>query len=120
VTDCRGNLTIEFAVLVPLFLLLAIGVFDIGMVILERLQLEFAVEASAKCLAIGNALCPTTGATSVFAATLIPPAFGVLPDNFVATKTATIACVKASFAYSPMVIPMTIPLASNVCYPVGP
>jgi hypothetical protein len=36
--DNRGNLSIEFAILFPLFLLLAIGMFDIGMLIIERMQ----------------------------------------------------------------------------------
>jgi Flp pilus assembly protein TadG len=120
--DCRGNLTIEFAILVPLFLLLAIGVFDIGMVMTQRLELEFATEGGARCLATYNNPnpnpCSTPDATNAFAASLLPAAFGVSASNFVATKTATTGCVTSSFTYQPVILPSAITLGTSACWPL--
>jgi TadE-like protein len=77
--DCRGNLSIEFAILVPLFLLLAIGIFDTGMVVIEKMKLEFATEAAAKLFVTPDkGVCRTPAATADYAAGLL----GISPSNF--------------------------------------
>jgi Flp pilus assembly protein TadG len=122
VTDCRGAVLIEFAIIAPLMLLLAIGIFDIGMAMTARLELEFATEGGARCLATYNNPnpnpCSTPDATNAFAASLLPAAFGVSASNFVATKTATTGCVTSSFTYQPVILPRVITVGTTACWPL--
>jgi Flp pilus assembly protein TadG len=114
---CRGNLAIEFAILVPLFLLLAIGIFDIGMVVIEKMKLEFATEAAAKLFATpDNGVCRTPVATADYAAGLL----GISPSNFsVATGCGGQpgGSVTANYTYTPIILPSPIDLVASACYP---
>jgi hypothetical protein len=123
--DCRGNLTIEFAILFPVLFLLLVGGIEFGMVIIERMPLEFATEAAAKCLATYNPIsnpnrCNSLGATADYAAGLMAPGWGISASNFIPTRTAYEGCVTSSYTYRPMILPTTIPLGTNlICYPIS-
>ena len=126
--DNRGNLSIEFAILFPLFLLLAIGMFDIGMLIIERMQVEFATESAAKCFATNqnppnpnpNPICATPTATAVYAAGLLPAVLGISASNFSAVLDPTCGgSVTVNYTYVPMILPSNIPLRTSACYFAG-
>ena len=115
--DCRGNFSIEFAILFPLFLLLAIGIFDIGMVVIEKMKLEFATEAAAKLFVTPDkGVCRTPAAAADYAAGLL----GISPSNFsVATPCGGQpgGSVTATYTYMPIILPSTIDLVASACYP---
>jgi len=129
--DCRGSLTIEFAILFPVLFLLLVGGIEFGMVVVEKMQLEFATEGAAKCFATRSSSTnpnpslpcvddPTTGA---YAAGLLAPGWGISASNFSATKMPPInpvsGCVTASYSYTPMILPTPpIPLGTTACYPI--
>jgi Flp pilus assembly protein TadG len=126
--DCRGSLTIEFAILFPVLFLLLVGGIELGMVVVERMQLEFATEAAAKCFATSssnpnpnpNLPCVSIPATAAYAAGLLAPVWGISASNFSVTKTPSgEGCVTSSYTYTPMILPSIIPLGASACYPIS-
>ena len=59
VRDCSGAVAVNSAVLLGPLLLLLLGTFDIGLMTLTATRIDFAVEAAARCGAIGAAMCPS-------------------------------------------------------------
>ena len=57
VRDCNGVVAVEFLIMLGPLLLLLLGTFDIGLMTLSETRINFAVEAAAKCGAIGAAMC---------------------------------------------------------------
>ena len=125
--DCRGNLTIEFAILFPVLFLLLVGGIELGLVVVERMQLEFATEAAAKCFANSNSIpnpnptlhCTTTAEAADYAAQHLAPIWGISASNFIVTMTLGEGCVTSSYKYTPMILPMTIPLGAYARYPIS-
>jgi Flp pilus assembly protein TadG len=127
--DCRGSLTIEFAILFPVLFLLLVGGLDLGMVVIERMQVEFVTEAAAKCFANANSNpnpnpnlpCTTASATADYAAGHLSPGWGISAAQFTVKQTASDGCVSASYAYTPMILPTGLFSSFGtgwLCYPI--
>jgi Flp pilus assembly protein TadG len=67
VRDCRGAVAVEFVILLGPLLLLLLGTFDIGLLTLTDTRINFAVEAAAKCGAIGTT-CTSPSETAAYGA----------------------------------------------------
>jgi hypothetical protein len=57
IRDCSGAVAIEFLIVSFPLVLLLLGTFDIGLLMLTKGRINFAVEAAAKCGAIGATVC---------------------------------------------------------------
>ena len=51
---CDGVAVIEFAILLPVFLLMFLGVVEFGRIMWTQASLQAAVETAARCLSIGS------------------------------------------------------------------
>ncbi len=60
----RGTATVEFAIVVPLLLMLVFGIIDFGRMAGQHVQLSAAARAAAQALALNDN--PTTAANNVF------------------------------------------------------
>lgn len=78
--DQRGAAAIEFAVVLPLLMLLAFGLIDLGRAVWIQSTLNYAAQAAARCTAINSATCPT----------LASYAYGLSGVTVTATATCTI------------------------------
>lgn len=122
--DCRGSALIEFAIIFPIMLLVMVGSLDVGLVMLNRMQLEFATEAAARCYAINqgpppnNPICATAAAAAAYAAGLLPT-IKVSSSDFSVLTIGTDGCVTGNFNYVPFFLPSTIPLGTRACYPIS-
>jgi Flp pilus assembly protein TadG len=113
--DCGGAVAVEFAlILIPLLLLL-FGIFDLGMAMLTEMRINFAVEAAAKCEAIGSPTCASSAETAVYGASVarVP---GLNASGFVVTTGACGVSVTATYAYNGMILP-AMTLNAGACYP---
>jgi Flp pilus assembly protein TadG len=67
--DQRGASTVEFALVLPLFIALTLGVVHMSMVVYAAVNLHDATEYTARCLAVSanttGGTCPSTSATNV-------------------------------------------------------
>jgi Flp pilus assembly protein TadG len=115
--DCSGVLAIEFAIMLGPLLLLLLGTFDIGLVMLTDTRINFAVEAAAKCGAISAAMCTSPSQTAAYGASIagLP---GLNASNFLVTTAACGKNVTATYAYAGVVLP-AITLSVGACYPTG-
>jgi hypothetical protein len=117
VRDCGGVVAIEFVIMLGPLLLLLLGTFDIGLVTLTETRINFAVEAAAKCGAIGAAMCTSPSQTAAYGASIagLP---GLDASNFLVTTAACGMNVTATYAYAGVVLP-ALTLSAGACYPTG-
>jgi Flp pilus assembly protein TadG len=113
--DRDGAVAVEFAfILIPLLLLL-FGIFDLGVAMLTETRINFAVEAAAKCGAIGAAICASPAETAIYAVSVagVP---GLSASSFAVTTAACGINVTATYAYNGMILP-AMTLRAGACYP---
>jgi Flp pilus assembly protein TadG len=115
----HGAALVEFAIIFPVLMLVIIGGLDLGLAILDKMQLEFASEASARCQAIGNASCTSPADTAAYAASLVAALPGISAANFLPSSAPCGSLVTAYYNYTPMFLPSVISLAASACYPLA-
>jgi hypothetical protein len=116
-SNCRGAVAAEFLILLFPMLLLLLGIFDTGVAMLTETRINFAVEAAAKCGAIGAPMCVSPSQTAAYGASLaaLP---GLDASGFSVMSEACGMYVTATYPYAGMVLP-AITLSARACYPVG-
>jgi len=116
VRDCSGAVAVEFLIVLGPMLLLLLGIFDIGLAMLTEARINFAVEAAAKCGAIG-ATCASLPQTAAYGASIagLP---GLDASGFLVTTATCGINVTATYAYTGVVLP-AITLSAGACYPIG-
>jgi Flp pilus assembly protein TadG len=113
--DCGGAVALEFAFISIPLLILLFGIFDLGVAMLTETRITFAVEAAAKCGAIGAATCASPAETAVYGAS-VAAVRGLGASGFVVTTAACGVSVTASYAYNGMILP-AMTLNAGACYP---
>jgi len=116
VRDCRGAAAVEFLVILGPLLLLLLGTFDIGLAMLTKTRINFAVEAAARCGAISASMCPSPPQTAAYGAS-IAGLRGLDASGFSVTTAACGINVRASYPYSGIVLPALI-LSAGACSPL--
>lgn len=118
--DDRGALSIEYAVLLPVFLSLVFGVMDLGRLVWTQVTLDRAVQAAARCAAINSTSCGTNSAVQTYATT---QTWGLTTaaSNFTVTHPSCGVTVSASLPFQ-LVVPWPgvnlSTLSATACYPV--
>jgi len=117
VRDCSGAVAIEFVITLGPLLLLLLGTFDIGLVMLTDTRINFAVEAAAKCGAISAAMCTSPSQTAAYGASIarLP---GLDASGFSVTTAACGMNVTATYSYAGVLLP-AMTLSAGACYPSG-
>ncbi|HUZ73014.1 MAG TPA: TadE/TadG family type IV pilus assembly protein [Stellaceae bacterium] len=119
-----GVTAIEFALLLPFFVLLLMGIIEFGQALFLQLALQHAVTEAARCASVssqsgGTPDCSTASNVASFAVT---EAYGLSPAASVFSETtpAGFHCVKASYPYSftlPLGPAFALTLTASSCYP---
>jgi len=112
-----GNVTIEFAIVLPLLLLFVLGIIDAGRLVWTYTTLSRAVEAAARCASVNTILCATATQIQDYAVT---QAWG-LPIKRSAFTTTTQSCgvqVRASHDFIFIFPRTTVTLNTIACYPL--
>jgi Flp pilus assembly protein TadG len=116
--DRRGSIAVEFAILLPLQILLIFGGLDLVLATLTEERLNFATETAARCSAVKDPLCSTPDATSAWAAQQSVGVPNISAANFKVAFNNT-ACggvsVVATYSYSGVVLP-AVKLGAAACY----
>jgi Flp pilus assembly protein TadG len=120
----RGTAAIEYALILPVMLLIVFGLMDIGRLLWTYTTLSRAVEAAARCAAINTAEC---GTSAQIRSRAVTEAWGlsVTSATFTVTTPSCGVQVRASYDFK-FIIPMldavtplgTITLEPTACYPV--
>jgi Flp pilus assembly protein TadG len=117
VRDCSGAVAVEFMIILGPLLLLLLGTFDIGFATLSATRINFAVEAAAKCGAIGAAMCASPPEIAAYGAS-IAGLSGLGASGFLVTTAACGMNVVVTYPYAGVVLP-AITLSASACYPTG-
>lgn len=121
-SDRRGSIAAEFALVIPLLLLLSFGIIEFGRTIWVRNSLQSAVEDAARCYALKRPECATPADVKTYAAS---KAMGV-PVTGEAFEATVAACgsvagkkVTASYAFVSVVpvIPLDYTISASACRP---
>lgn len=124
----NGAIAIEYALLVPAFLLLVLGSMDVGRLIFTQVTLERAAQAAARCGAVNSACkagTPPVISTSAVQAFAVDQAWGVptTTTNFAVTTPACGVQVAASYPYhfiTPWLVSPDRTVTAQACYPINP
>jgi Flp pilus assembly pilin Flp len=115
--DRSGASAVEFAIVLPVFILLVMGSISAAMLIFSVSSLNYAVEDAARCAAVNKVLCPDAQHTqdyalSRYAGPPITPVFTYSTDGCGNTVTAT-------GVYALDIVPQLsrIPVKASSCHP---
>jgi Flp pilus assembly protein TadG len=117
VRDDRGGTAIEFALVLPAFILMILGGMGTATLGFAVSSLHFAVEDAARCAAVKTTVCTDATTTQTYAARAYQgPAISPV---FTATAAGCGHTVSATGVFSVNVIPqlLSIPLSATACYP---
>jgi Flp pilus assembly protein TadG len=118
--DERGASTIEFAVVVPAFMMLALGGMHLSMLGFTSSSLHYAAEEGARCGAVQTTRC-TSATTAQSAATAAFQNIAGGTATFTATPTATCGYQMTGTVTYPVQTgfsTLNVPLSATACYPV--
>jgi hypothetical protein len=117
--DRRGIVALEFAIVLPILLLIFIGGLHLALAVLVEQQLIFITQSAAVCAAQKSPNCLSEQATDAWAAQRAVALPGMSAGNFTATFGAPCGGVEVvvTYSYSSFGLP-SIPLAAEACYPV--
>jgi len=115
--DLGGASAIEFALVLPVFVLLVLGSMSAATLGLSVASMNYAAEEAARCAALKKAACMTPSATATFASTKymgpsVSPVFTYTTDGCGNT-------VKGTATFSLNLVPAfrSVPLSTSACYP---
>lgn len=119
---CRGSITAEFALVIPILLLLSFGIIEFGRTMWVRNSLQSAVEDAVRCYSLKRPECATVADVKNYAAS---KSLGV-PVTADAFNASVAACgsvagkkVTASYPFQSIVpvIPLDYTITASACRP---
>jgi Flp pilus assembly protein TadG len=117
--DLRGSTAVEFALVLPAFIMLVLGVIEGAQLANAISSMNYAVQEASRCAALNKTTCGTTTTTVAFARTkyLGPgaPAFVASNSGCGATVTAT-----TTFKLDVAIMSYNVPLSATACFPMPP
>jgi Flp pilus assembly protein TadG len=115
--DRRGATALEFALVLPCFVMLVVGVINVSQLAHAVSSMNFAVEEAARCSAVNETLCGSDTATETFAATkyLGPPISPVFDSTSVGCGHRVTAT--GTFELNVAVVVYDVPITAEACFP---
>ena len=115
-----GTVAVEYAIVLPVLLLLTLGAMDIARLLWTNITLARATEAAARCGAVSAATCPTTSLAG-YAAGQAWGLRAISADNFTASTPSCGVQVVGTYAFQ-FLVPWsfgrtTMTLTAAACYP---
>jgi len=109
-TCTRGTAVAEFAMTVPVLLLLMLGIIEFGRALWIKQTLQFAVETASRT-ALADSTLGGTGITAIVAANL--PGLGSIAPKVTVTTTSTRINVSADYTFD-FLVPDLLPFGPVV------
>lgn len=117
--DDRAVSSLEFALVLPAFLMITIGGLHLSMLGFTAASLHFATEDAARCGAIQTTRCTSTATTQTHALSKFRNITGATATFTAASGLTCGYRVQGSVTYTLKtgVASMTVPLSATACYP---
>jgi len=116
-----GVTAVEFALILPLLILLTLGAIGTGMMLYAVNSLHFAVEDAARCVSVRTNICTSQAAMQAYAASRYKGP-GLVSMNFALTPAAANNCGNrvvgtATLPFVTGLGTINMPLSVASCYP---
>jgi Flp pilus assembly protein TadG len=114
--DSNGATAVEFALVLPVFVAMIMGLLSIGMLAFASNSLQYAAEDAARCAAVKTTVCTTGSATQAYAANRY--AGPRISPTFTYDQSACGHRVRATATYDLGLVPEIgeITLNATACY----
>ena len=112
----NGSAIVEFALVLPVFLLIIVGGFYVAILAYSASSMQYAVQAAARCASINTTTCSNTTTTANYAATHFN---GTGTPVFIASTAACGNMVSGTLNLdlNAGIRKITVPLSSAACFP---
>jgi Flp pilus assembly protein TadG len=116
--DHSGSAVVEFALIMPIFVLVMVGGMFLSMLGFSAAGLHYAVEAGARCYSVNTTSCIDATTTQAYALSK----FTNITGNAVTFVASTPSCGKqvvgsVNFNLKTGASNLTIPLSATACFP---
>jgi hypothetical protein len=110
--DARGTAAVEFAMVAPAFIMLAVGTFYLCMCLFLTGSLHYAVEQAARCKSINTCADPVAYAQSIYFGPGGTPNF-----TYSAAACGNSVSATMNYAWSIGIKQFTLPVSATACFP---
>ena len=117
-TDRSGGAAIEFALVLPAFLMLVVGGLFTAQLLFVESSLQYAVEEGARCASIKTTVCSDSASTLSYVQSHFDAAGSATP-TFTSTTAACGHSVvgTVTFALDTGLTKIDVPLSASACFP---
>jgi Flp pilus assembly protein TadG len=113
----RGSAAAEFALVIPLFVLMTVGLYNLGFMYYAANSLHLAVERAARCTSLTPTLCPTlqTYGASQYGGPTISPTFTLVAAT--ASKCGNRVTGTGTYRFQSGLATFNVPISASACFP---
>jgi Flp pilus assembly protein TadG len=115
--DDRGVAAVEFAMVAPLFIMLAVGTFYVCMCLFLTGSLHYAVEQAARCKSIKTTVCTDGASTVTYAQNNYFGPGGTPNFTYVAAACGNQVNATMNYAWNIGIRQFTLPVSATACFP---
>lgn len=111
-----GSTIVEFALVLPVFIMMLVGGFYLAMIALTAASVQYAAQDAARCASINTGVCTNTTTTATYATKHF---IGVGTPSFTVSTASCGNRVNGSVNYvlNTGLRKITVPLSATACYP---
>jgi Flp pilus assembly protein TadG len=115
-----GSAAAELGLVIPLFVLLTIGLYNLAFLMFAANSLHLSVERAARCASVTPTVCPNTASvqtygTSQYTGPAISPSYVLTPAT--ATNCGNKVSATATFRFTSGVANFNVPVNAASCFP---
>jgi TadE-like protein len=117
--DDRGQTAVEFAMVAPAFIMLAVGTFYLCMCLFLTGSLHYAVEQAARCASVQTTVCVTANPTTIttYAQNNYFGPGGTPTFNYTAAACGNQVSATMNYVWSIGIKQFTLPVSAAACFP---
>jgi TadE-like protein len=114
-----GGAAVETALVFPVFLLLLLGVIELGLMLWTEGSLQYAAESAARCASVDSTQCGSASAIETYAINHYfgPALASVNPFTYSTTNCGHTVTVSYTYTLGIPYGAYSIPLSATACYP---
>jgi len=115
--DDRGATAVEFAMVAPAFIMLAVGTFYLCMSLFLTGSLHYAVEQAARCKSIKTTVCTDSSSTVTYAQNSYFGPGGTPNFTYAAAACGNQVSATMNYVWSIGIKQFTLPVSATACFP---